>query len=145
MRHKLFGVTALAPNNAWAVGFYVKDFNQTRPELTLIEHWDGSSWQIVPSPNPGGSENNNFLRGITAVSANDIWAYGTSIVISSDLSSTLVLHWDGTSWAVVPSPDPIYKFLNDGLNGGAVFPTGDLWLVGTETVFRSLALNATGQ
>jgi hypothetical protein len=45
----------------------------------------------------------------------------------------------------VPSPDPVFKFRNDFLNGGAVFPTGDLWLVGGETVFRSLALHATGQ
>jgi hypothetical protein len=141
----LFGVKALAPNDAWAVGFYVKDANQTRPELTLIEHWDGASWRFISSPNPGGSNKNNFLRGITAVSAKDVWAYGTSVDIATDLASTLVLHWDGIRWAVVPSPDPVFKFRNDFLNGGAVFPTGDLWLVGGETVFRSLALHATGQ
>jgi hypothetical protein len=141
----LFGVKALAPNDAWAAGFYVKEANQTRPEITLIEHWDGASWRFISSPNPGGSNKNNFLRGITAVSAKDVWAYGTSIDISTDLASTLVLHWDGTRWAVVPSPDPVFKFRNDFLNGGAVVPTGDLWLVGGETVFRSLALHATGQ
>jgi len=141
----LFGVKALAPNDAWAVGFYVKEANQTRPEITLIEHWDGASWRFISSPNPGGSHKNNFLRGITAVSAKDVWAYGTSVDIATSLASTLVLHWDGTRWAVAPSPDPVYKFRNDFLNGGAVFPSGDLWLVGGETVFRSLALHATGQ
>ena len=24
---------------------------------TLVEHWDGSQWTIVPSPNPGNSDN----------------------------------------------------------------------------------------
>jgi hypothetical protein len=141
----LFAVKALTPNDAWAAGFYVKDANQTRPEITLIEHWDGASWRFMSSPNPGGSNKNNFLRGITAVSAKDVWAYGSSVDIATGLASTLVLHWDGTRWAVVPSPDPVYKFRNDFLNGGAVFPTGDLWLVGGETIFRSLALHATGQ
>jgi hypothetical protein len=144
-QNALFGVKALTPNDAWAVGFYVKDANQTRPEITLIEHWDGTSWRFISSPNPGGSNKNNFLRGITAVSAKDVWAYGSSVDIATNLASTLVLHWDGTRWAVVPSPDPVFKFRNDFLNSGAVFPTGDLWLVGGETEFRSLALHATGQ
>jgi hypothetical protein len=56
------------------------------------------------------------------------------------------MHWDGSSWTVVPSPDPLYRrFEDDFLTGGTVLPTGDLWLVGGETIFRALALNATGQ
>jgi hypothetical protein len=41
----LTGVTALALNNVWAVGFYAnaKDVNTDGPTKTLIEHWDGSS------------------------------------------------------------------------------------------------------
>ena len=49
----LTGATALAPNNVWAVVFYAKDVNTDRPTKTLIEHWDGSSWQVVSSPNIG--------------------------------------------------------------------------------------------
>jgi len=142
----LFSVTALAPNNVWAVGFYVEESNEARPRIPLIEHWNGISWQIIPSPNPGGSNNSNELFGVTAVSAKDIYAYGYSFVISSGDSNTLVMHWDGTSWTVVSSPDPKYKsILNDGLSAGTVLPTGDLWLVGGESIFRSLVLHATVQ
>ena len=49
----LTGVTALAPNNVWAVGFYAKDVNTDRPTKTLIEHWGGCSWKVVSSPNIG--------------------------------------------------------------------------------------------
>jgi len=44
----LNGVSALSPTNAWAVG----DYNiSPGPLQTLIEHWDGTQWSIVPSPN----------------------------------------------------------------------------------------------
>jgi hypothetical protein len=46
----LAGVTALAPSNVWAVGFYAKDVNTDRPTKTFIEHRDGSSWKVVSSP-----------------------------------------------------------------------------------------------
>jgi len=74
----LFGVTALAPNNVWAAGYFTEQPNSTRPTKTLIEHWDGTSWTIVPSPNVGPHSvyQSNELWGITAVSANDIWAFG---------------------------------------------------------------------
>jgi hypothetical protein len=141
----LFGVTALAPDNVWAVGFYVEEENESRPRITLIEHWDGSNWQVVPSPNPGGSANSNVLYGVTSISADDVWAYGGSLDIDTDLQSTLVLHWDGSDWTVVPSPDPVGKPDTDFLMGGTVLPTGDLWLVGGYGFLKSLALNATGQ
>jgi hypothetical protein len=43
-------VTVVSPRNVWAVG----DYNTGRAYLTLIEHWNGSSWKIVSSPSPGG-------------------------------------------------------------------------------------------
>jgi hypothetical protein len=144
----LFGVTALAPNNVWAAGYYTAQVNSTRPTKTLIEHWDGTSWKIVPSPNigPHSVYQSNELWGITAVSANDIWAFGAVFAANgSGQQSTLVLHWDGTKWSIVPSPSPMSGSERvDILFGGTVIPTGDLWLVGNE-FGSTLALNATGQ
>jgi hypothetical protein len=144
----LDGVAALAPNNVWAVGYYTAQFNSTRPALTLIEHWDGTSWKVVSSPNvgPNSQYQSNQLYGITAISANDIWAYGSYFASDgSEQQSTLVEHWNGTSWTIVPSPSPVNgTFRADILFGGTVIPKGDLWLVGNE-FGSTLALNATGQ
>jgi hypothetical protein len=144
----LFGVVALAPNNVWAAGYYTQQVNSTRPTKTLIEHWDGTSWKIVPSPNigPHSVYQSNELWGITAVSANDVWAFGAVFDANgSGQQSTLVLHWNGTSWSIVPSPDPVNSsFRSDILFGGTVIPTGDLWIVGNE-FGSTLAINATGQ
>lgn len=143
----LFGVVALAPNNVWAAGYFTEQVNSTRPAKTLIEHWDGTSWKIVPSPNvgPHSQYQTNELWGITAVSANDIWAFGAVFDASgSGQQSTLVLHWNGTSWAIVPSPNPGGSYRVNILFGGTVIPTGDLWIVGNE-FGSTLAINATGQ
>ena len=41
--------------------------------LTLIEHWNGTAWTQVPSPNPSGD---NVLDGVAATSASNAWAVG---------------------------------------------------------------------
>jgi hypothetical protein len=68
----------------------------------VVEHWDGTSWSIVPSPNPNGINpiHGSRLNGIAAISANDIWAVGTNE------DATLTEHWDGTRWRVINSPSP---------------------------------------
>src|SRR5947209_20598760 len=60
-----FGVAATSTNDAWTVGY----INNGSNDETLIEHWDGTSWSIIPSANPGSNE--NILRAVTTTSAND--------------------------------------------------------------------------
>ena len=71
---------------------------------TLIERWDGTSWAIVTSPNTSTTQN-NFLYGVTCVSASDCWAVGYYVNASSNAYQTLIERWDGTSWAIVTSPN----------------------------------------
>lgn len=97
----LLGVAAVASNNVWAVGSYV---NSNSISQTLIEHWNGTSWSVVTSPNVGTSYNQ--LNGVSANSANDVWAVGYSENAPDGTFSTLVEHWNGTSWSVVSSPNP---------------------------------------
>ncbi|HVB21693.1 MAG TPA: hypothetical protein VNG51_07095 [Ktedonobacteraceae bacterium] len=67
----LNGVAALSGRDVWAVGNYYK---ANKPQPTLIEHWNGTKWSVVKSPNPGAGY--NILNGVTAISATDIWAVG---------------------------------------------------------------------
>jgi hypothetical protein len=91
----LYSVTCGSASNCWAVGYYYNGSN----DHALIEHWDGTSWTIVSSPNITG---NNYLFGITCVSGSNCWAAGR--YAGSSANQTLIEHWDGTSWAVVSSP-----------------------------------------
>jgi hypothetical protein len=58
--------------------------------------------ELFPTP-PGISR--VFLRSIEAIAPNDIWAVGDMRDASFDQFS-LTLHFDGTSWTRVPSPQP---------------------------------------
>src|SRR5437763_14821454 len=59
-------------------------------------------WSVVPSPNGSSSSN---LSGVAAVSANDIWAVGSSGNQMSG-AQTLIEHWNGSHWRVVTSANP---------------------------------------
>jgi hypothetical protein len=134
--NKLNAVLALAPNDVWAVGFSTPVAPPKQADaVTLIEHFDGTSWAVVPSPNVGPSSANqsNRLLGLTANSANDIWAFGSYFAADgSGYQMTLLLHWDGTNWTVASSPSPTRGgFPCDLLWAGVVPSSGDLWILGS--------------
>jgi hypothetical protein len=98
-RNLLLGVAVVAPDDVWAVGYQAND---GQPRLTLTEHWNGSSWAVVPSPNRGNGE--NLLYAVAAVSTHEVWAVGSSDRATGG-EDTLVERWNGASWSIVPSPN----------------------------------------
>ena len=70
----LSGVSVVSSGDVWAVGnqdgTLRSGFAVWR---TFTEHWDGSAWSIVPSPND--SRHDNFLVA-AAASGGRIWAFG---------------------------------------------------------------------
>lgn len=131
------GVLALAPDDVWAVGVSTPvPPPQSAATLTLIEHFDGTKWSVVPSPNVGPNSvyQSNRLFGLTANSPIDIWAFGSFFASNgSGHQSTLLLHWDGKTWTTAPTPDPTKGgFLSDLLFAGVVPSPGNIWIFGTE-------------
>ena len=115
----LSGIATIAANDIWAVGSSQPD-NKIYSK-TLIEHWDGTSWSIVPSPNVPSV--NNYLSGVSAASATNIWAVGDSRY------GALFEHWDGTAWSIVPGPNSTLS-RNSVLTGVAAVSATDIWAVG---------------
>jgi hypothetical protein len=104
----LLGVAAVSASNAWAAGYY-QSGTCVCNQRTLTEHWNGSSWTIISTPNAGTSFGDyDVLKGITAVSASNVWAVGYAGNASSPNDKALIEHWNGTSWTIVPSPNPDY-------------------------------------
>jgi len=122
----LYGVAAESATNAWAVGYR---FNGTARQ-TLIEHWNGTSWTQETSPNPGGNANDNWLFGVSALSAQNAWAVG--FYSDGTLDHTLIEHWNGISWTQVPSPDPAC-IPGDALNSVTAISPTNVWAVGSVT------------
>jgi hypothetical protein len=118
----LAGVSAVSATDAWAVGYACSNAECSEPNLvykTLIEHWNGTTWSTVASPNPAPSDQ---LTGVSAVSATDAWAVGTA-----SSGQTLILHWNGTKWSTTPAPESSNAYQ---LNGVTAVSATDAWAVG---------------
>ena len=117
----LSAVAAVSATDVWAFGTY-------NINAAVAEHWDGSSWQQVTMPVPQGTEEVE-LEGAAARSATDVWAVGTQAGSGTNHGyRTLVEHWDGTAWKVVPSPSPPRGPAQ--LGGVAVLSPKNAWAVG---------------
>jgi Bacterial Ig-like domain/FG-GAP-like repeat len=136
--NQLNGVDALASNNVWAVGYSTSSGRQQ----TLIERWNGTQWRVVKSPNAGTSGDNS-LTSVDALSSTNAWAVGSSRTATS--RNSLIQRWNGTSWAIVSSPNP-GTFGNSLLGVEAAAPN-DIWAVGWKNSgsgLRSLLLHYDG-
>lgn len=133
-QNQLNGVTCVSASDCWAVGDY---YATTSAYQTVIQHWDGSAWTIVPSANSDPAQT-NLLQKVTCVSTGDCWAVGkhktivgaggvTTVIIDQ----TLIEHWDGASWTIVTSADsqPLANYLLDV----TCTSTSDCWAVGYAT------------
>jgi hypothetical protein len=118
-----YDVSAISPDDVWAVGY--QDVTGGANFQPLIEHWDGTSWNVVPAaPPPSGT--NNQLYGVAAASSTDVWAvglYGTS----EPGAQPLIEHWDGSTWTVVDLPSLPGV---DELFAATAITSSDVWAVG---------------
>jgi hypothetical protein len=96
---------------------------------TLIERWNGTARSTVNSPNT--TPYYNELYAVDATSATDAWAVGYAngaSGVNGAPRNNLALHWNGTAWSVVSTPNP-------GVSGRqlsgveAITPT-NAWAVG---------------
>lgn len=115
----LYDVSASSSRDAWAVGTFRGDSRGP-----LAAHWDGQSWSVIDTPliDAGLLE----FHGVTAVSADDVWAVG----LYGDLPDyhPLVEHWDGSTWTQVEAPD--YDGQSTSLSGVSAVASDDVWAIG---------------
>ena len=126
-------VAAISATNAWAVGHADVDTINGRVPVTLIEHWNGTQWKVVPSPNASSSVADELLA-VAAVSASNIWAVGD--YVSSGTAHALIEHWNGQSWSVVSSP--FVNGIGNKLDAISIIGPKDIWAVGVYTDFNSV-------
>jgi hypothetical protein len=139
----LNGVIALSSTNVWAVGETTNAQADNQDQRTLIEHWNGTAWSIVPSPNPAvNGHSGNVLMGIDGTGPNDLWAVGWSFDEPNQQILMLLEHWNGSSWTAAPSPSPLGA-THFGSAVTAISPT-NAWAVGSDALEKTLAAHWNG-
>lgn len=130
----LYGVAALSAKNVWAVG----ETGVTGGLRTLTIHWNGTAWKRVPSPNPttrmtSSPSFNDTLAAVAGSSARNVWAVGQYYVRANGTrgSRSLVLHWDGSRWKQVLTPDPLTPGHASYLYAVAAPSAKGVWAVGS--------------
>jgi hypothetical protein len=106
---RLNSVSCATATSCFAVGSYQASLGA----YTLIEHWNGRKWSVTHSPNPTGTFISS-LDSVSCTSASRCTAVGTYEAAQSQ--KTLVERWNGTTWAIVRSPNPSGALLAE-LNG----------------------------
>lgn len=115
----LVDVEAINTNDVWAVG--LRDEDEDFSNLLFL-HWDGSQWSTIPGLDPGDANNN--ISALAAVASDDVWAVG-HYSDNPGVDRSLVMHWDGTSWNVVPSPSPGAQ--RNQITSVAALSANDIW------------------
>jgi hypothetical protein len=106
-RGELFGVSAGAAEDAWAVG-------------STIQRWDGTAWTPAGKVRRGGE-----LDAAAEPSAAGLWAVGHRPVKTG--FAALIQVFDGTRWSPVTVP-PVAG--SESLVAVAALPDGNAWAVG---------------
>lgn len=125
-QNTLYSVDGLAPDDVWAAGIYR---NQQDWQAHFFLHWNGVEWRHIPSPQIAGGESG--IRGITAISSDNVWAAGYQVqnpLAQRPIVQKLVMHWDGSEWKMIDSPNPDTQ-VNELLSISGRFPD-DIWAVG---------------
>ena len=121
---QLNGVAEVAAGDGWAVGT-VSDPSSLASK-TLAYHWNGSTRQRVPAPNPAGPTQGNELAAVAARATNDVWAAGGD---GGYPEASLVLHWNGSAWAQVRVP-------SIGALDAVTVASASVWVAGGNKVER---------
>jgi hypothetical protein len=74
-------------------------------QLALAESWNGSSWQLQDAVSPRGALTNN-LNAVSCTSAVFCEAVGSRIG-SGSATDALAETWNGSTWQVQNTPDPV--------------------------------------
>jgi hypothetical protein len=135
-KSELLAVSAAGPRDVWAVGtqrVVIATSSSGGSEVkepsgrALVEHWDGSSWKIVPIASPAGS----LLNGVAALSARDVWVVGAS-GNRTEAQRTFLAHWNGKSWTRAFRAEAATKgsYAGRALKDVVALSTRDVWAVG---------------
>jgi hypothetical protein len=138
----LKSVSCVSATNCTAVGYYNPPGSIAQ---TLAEHWDGSTWSVVPTPNPTGeTAESAYLEGVSCASASSCMAVG--YWYSDNTPLALAEYWNGSTWALqtvetTQFPRELYGVSCHGATSCTAVGTGTVAEHWNGTAWRTEALS----
>lgn len=100
--NNLSRVACTSTSSCTTVGW---DDNNRYVSLTLAEHWNGTSWAAMKTPNASAGTEGGQLSGIACTSSSNCTAVGSD-TNSKLVDATLAEHWNGHTWALMVTAAP---------------------------------------
>ena len=121
------GLSALAripgTSQVWVGGS-----DSSSPTGFSVARWTGSGWAKFALPGKAGAQGYTQASGsLAAASASSAWV-ALTLTNSVGRNRTDVIHWNGSTWSQVQSPNP--NAAGDWLNAVAARSDTDAWAVG---------------
>ena len=131
--NELFGLSCTSAKSCLAVGA-AENLVLMGKAVDEVLSWNGTKWRSVHVPNPDGTDPGsiNGLTGVTCGAARDCWAVGTYGSMGSEPMRNQALHWTGTKWKAVSTPNPGGNGKEDrsALSGVRCTSPANCWAVG---------------
>jgi hypothetical protein len=121
----LTAISFSSSSNGNAVGHYTDD-ETSNFWVTVAQHWDGTSWEYVPTYNH--PDTHNFLYGVSTISSTEGWAVGSYEDNGHQRASVLHFSSSGDSW--VNYPITVTGSTDSVLTSVTSNSTSDVWAVG---------------
>lgn len=122
-------VDGVSGTDVWMAGYSLNLPYGNRIRQSLIQHWNGSAWTQVASPNSGST----YLYDVSAVSATDAWAVGFA-----STGGAFVIRWNGSAWNTVAAP-PLASLESVAARTGS-----DVWVAGSDDAGASALAHWNG-
>ena len=103
-------ISCISPTSCTGVG------QQGPPghEVPLAEQWNGSRWSIQPTPPFPDMAMYGGLGDVSCTSRIACTAVGEVTSHSDEITRTLAEHWDGSSWTIQSTPNPLFQYEEEG-------------------------------
>jgi hypothetical protein len=133
----LSGIDAVAPDDVWAGGERRGDAGGLSVGAwIMVQHWDGSSWELVDVPEPPGGVSINFsgprIHDVLALAEDDVWfggQWGEPNAHGSVTWRPLAMHWDGSGMEIFDTPVVYENYYGFALHRMSAVAPDDIWAV----------------
>jgi hypothetical protein len=135
---ELLDVACTSPGSCWADGEYGSDRANSEVIENQALHWNGRTWSLVTTPDPGDAAPSDGVSALSAIrcnSARNCWAIGSfGTIAAGGALFNEALHWNGHKWSQVGVPDPGGDTSDsfNALQGLSCTSAANCWATGSE-------------